>query len=48
MVVYGNPEASQAQRYRRQHGIWFRFESTDDGAVHTRFVERYEEDDPLT
>jgi hypothetical protein len=37
------------RRFRRQQGIWFRIEAEDDGDGETklRFVERYDEDDPL-
>ena len=37
-----------AERYRRQHGIWFRLENLHDGTMQARFVERYDEDDPIT
>jgi hypothetical protein len=47
VIVYGHPDATVAQRYRRQHGVWFRFEAADD-TVRVRFVERYDEDDPAT
>jgi hypothetical protein len=46
VIVYGHPSAPPALRYRRQHGIWFRFEPADDGRARVRFVERYDEDDP--
>ncbi|MEO5838374.1 MAG: hypothetical protein ABIQ73_24960 [Acidimicrobiales bacterium] len=46
VIVYGHPDAPPALRYRRQHGVWFRFEATSDDSVRVRFVERYDEDDP--
>jgi hypothetical protein len=47
-VVYGHPSAPSSLRYRRQQGIWFRFEADGEGHTQLRFVERYDEDDPLT
>ena len=47
VIVYGHPDAPAALRYRRQQGVWFRFEPADD-TVRVRFVERYDEDDPAT
>jgi hypothetical protein len=49
-VVYGRPGVPPTRRFRRQQGIWFRIEVEDDGDGGTklRFVERYDEDDPLS
>jgi hypothetical protein len=48
-VVYGRPGVAPTRRFRRQQGIWFRIEAdgNGDGETRLRFVERYDEDDPL-
>jgi hypothetical protein len=47
VVVYGHPSAPPSERFRRQHGVWFRYEPVGTGRLQLRFVERYDEDDPL-